>query len=98
MKITVSKSSIEAGLAPILKMVANAKLSSDARPTLAIQSDKQRLWIACPLTDRQLKIALMDAFFDEKNAAFTLDLEVFRQKIADARGTHLAIEQDATEE
>ncbi|MBQ9366257.1 MAG: hypothetical protein IJT83_00635, partial [Victivallales bacterium] len=95
MKITVLKSTVESALAPILKMVSNAKLSNDFHPTLTIQSDKQRITIGCTLPEQQLSIVLPDAVFDEKNTAFDVNLEMFRRMIAAATGTRLSIEQDA---
>ncbi|MBQ6474100.1 MAG: hypothetical protein IJJ33_19070 [Victivallales bacterium] len=95
MKITVLKSTVEAALAPILKMVSNAKLPADFHPTLTIQSDKQRITIGCPLPEQQLSVVLPGAVFDEKNTSFDVNLEMFRRMIAAATGTRLSIEQDA---
>ncbi|MBR4221840.1 MAG: hypothetical protein IKR81_11825 [Victivallales bacterium] len=95
MKITVLKSTVESALAPILKMVSNAKLPNDFHPTLTIQSDKQRITIGCTLPEQQLSVVLPDAVFDEKNASFDVNLEMFRRMIAAATGTRLSIEQDA---
>ena len=58
MKITVLKSTVEEALAPILKMVANAKLPIDCHPTLTFQSDKQRITIGCTLPEQQFSIVI----------------------------------------
>jgi hypothetical protein len=47
MKITVLKSTVESALAPVLKMVSNAKLPADFHPTPTFQSDKQSLSVGC---------------------------------------------------
>ena len=95
MRITVLKSTIEAALAPILKMVSAAKLPADFHPTLTFQSDKQSLSVGCTLPEQKLSVVLSDAVFDEKGTAFDVNLEMFRRMIADATGTRLSIEQDA---
>ena len=95
MKITVLKSTVESALAPILKMVSNAKSSNDFHPTLTIQSDKQRITIGCTLPEQQLSVVLPDAVFDEKNASFDVNLEMFQRMTATVKGSRLSIEQDA---
>ena len=95
MKITILKSTVETALVPILKMVANARLSPDCKPTLTFQSDKQSLSIGCTLPEQKLSIVLPDAVFDEKNASFDVSLEMFRRLLDTAKGAHLSIEQDA---
>ena len=94
MKITVLKSTVEEALAPILKMVANAKLPADCHPTLTFQSDKQRITIGCTLPEQQLSIVLLDAVFDEKNTAFDVNLDMFRRLLASSKGARLSIETD----
>ena len=95
MKITVLKSTVEAALAPILKMVSNAKLPNDFHPTLTIQSDKQRITIGCTLPEQQLSVVLPDAVFDEKNTSFDVNLEMFQRMTTTVKGNRLSIEQDA---
>ena len=95
MKITVLKSTVESALAPVLKMVSNAKLPADFHPTLTFQSDKQSLSVGCTLPEQQLSVVLPDAVFDEKNTAFDVSLEMFRRLVASAKENHLSIEQDA---
>ena len=95
MKITVLKTTVEAALAPILKMVSATKLSADLPPKLTFQSDKQSLSIGCTLPEQQLSVVLPDAVFDEKNTSFDVNLEMFRRLVAPAKGNHLSIEQDA---
>ena len=95
MKITVLKSTVEETLAPILKMVANAKLPIDCHPTLTFQSDKQRITIGCTLPEQQLSIVLLDAVSDEKNTAFDVNLDMFRRLLASSKGARLSIEQDS---
>ena len=95
MKITVLKSTVEAALAPILKMVSAAKLPNDFKATLTFQSDKQKITIGCTLPEQHLIVVLPDAVFDERNTAFDVNLEMFRRLIATAKGDRLSIEQDA---
>ena len=95
MKITVLKSTVESALAPILKMVSNAKLPNDFHPTLTIQSDKQRITIGCTLPEQQLSVVLPDAVFDEKNTSFDVNLEMFQRMTTTVKGSRLSIEQDA---
>jgi hypothetical protein len=95
MKITVLKTTVETALAPILKMVSATKLSADLRPKLTFQSDKQSLSIGCTLPEKQLFVALADAVFDEKNASFDVNLEMFQRMTAAVKGNRLSIEQDA---
>ncbi|MBQ4481334.1 MAG: hypothetical protein II943_11940 [Victivallales bacterium] len=95
MKITVLKSTVESALAPVLKMVSNAKLPADFHPTLTFQSDKQSLSVGCTLPEQQLSVVLPDAVFDEKNTSFDVSLEMFRRLVASAKKNHLSIEQDA---
>ena len=95
MKITVLKSTVETALAPILKMVASAKLPADFHPTLTFQSDKQSLSVGCSLPEQKLSIVLTDAVFDEKNASFDVNLDIFNRMTAATMGTRLSIEQDA---
>ena len=84
MKITVLKSTVESALAPVLKMVSNAKLPADFHPTLTFQSDKQSLSVGCTLPEQQLSVVLPDAVFDEKNTSFDVSLEMFRRLVASA--------------
>ncbi|MBQ9368149.1 MAG: hypothetical protein IJT83_10240 [Victivallales bacterium] len=95
MRITVLKSTVETALTPILKMVASAKLPAEFHPTLTFQSDKQSLSIGCSLPDQQLSVALPDAAFNEKNAAFDVSLDIFNGMSAATIGTRFSIEQDA---
>ncbi len=95
MKITVLKSTVETALAPILKMVASAKLPADFHPTLTFQSDKQNLTVGCSLPEQKLSVALTDAVFDEKIASFDVNLDIFNRMTAATMGTRLSIEQDA---
>ena len=95
MKITVLKSTVEAALAPILKMVSAAKLPGDFNATLTFQSDKQRITIGCTLPEQQLSVSLADAVFDERNTSFDVNLEMFRRLIATSKGNRLSFEQDA---
>ena len=95
MKITVLKSTVETALAPIVKMVASAKLPADFHPTLTFRSDRQSLSVGCTLPGQQLSVVLSDAVFDERNASFDVNLEMFRRMTAAATGTRLSIEQDA---
>ena len=84
MKITVLKSTVESALAPVLKMVSNAKLPADFHPTLTFQSDKQSLSVGCTLPEQQLSVVLPDAVFDEKNTSYDVSLEMFRRLVASA--------------
>ena len=95
MKITVLKSTVESALAPILKMVSNAKLPNDFHPTLTIKSDRQRITIGCTLPEQQLSVVLPDAVFDEKNTSFDVNLEMFQRMTTTVKGNRLSIEQDA---
>ncbi len=95
MKITVLKTTFETVLAPVLKMAANARLSPDCKPTLTFQSDKQSLSVGCTLPEQKLSIVLPDAVFDEKNASFDVNLEMFQRMTAAVKGNRLSIEQDA---
>ena len=95
MRITVLKSTVEAALGPIVKMVSAAKLPADFHPVLTFQSDKQSLSVGCTLPSQQMFVSLADAVFDEKNASFDVNLEMFRRMIAAATGTRLSVEQDA---
>ena len=95
MRVTVLKSTVEAALVPIVKMVSNAKLPADFHPVLTFQSDKQSLSVGCTLPSQQMSLALIDASFDEKGTAFDVNLEMFRRMVAAATGTRLSIEQDA---
>ena len=95
MKITVLKSTVETALAPILKMVASAKLPTDFHPTLTFQSDKQSLSVGCSLPEQKLSVALTDAVFDEKNASFDVNLEMFNRLVSSPKGNRLSIETDA---
>ena len=95
MRITALKSTVEAALAPIVKMVSNAKLPIDFHPVLTFQSDKQSLSAVCTLPSQQMSIALLDASFDEKGTSFDVNLEMLRRLVAAATGTRLSIEQDA---
>ena len=95
MKITVLKSTVESALAPILKMVSCSKTPNDFHPTLTFQSDKQSLSVGCTLPEQKLSIVLPDAVFDEKNAVFDVNLEMFNRLVSAPKGNRLSIEQDA---
>ncbi|MBR4675460.1 MAG: hypothetical protein IKP00_13420 [Victivallales bacterium] len=95
MRITVLKSTVETALAPILKMVASAKLPPDFHPTLTFQSDRQSLSVGCSLPEQKLSVVLTDAVFDEKNASFDVNLEIFNRMSIATIGTRFSIETDA---
>ena len=92
MKITVLKSTVEAALAPILKMVSSAKLPADFHPTLTFKADAKRgVWLVCTLPESLLEMSLPDAVCDVKSTSLHVNLEMFR-KLVEPKGTHLTIE------
>ena len=95
MKITVLKSTVETALAPIMKMAASVKLPIDFHPTLTFKSDRHSVWLRCALVDNLLESAMPDAVCDEKNTAFDVNLESFKEMVAKPTGTRLSIEQDS---
>jgi hypothetical protein len=94
MKITVPKSTVEAALAPILKMAAGTRLPVNALHTLAFRQDRQHIWLSCSLPGQQLSLAMPDAACDEKVAGFNVLLEPFQSLLAAAAGTIISIERD----
>ena len=95
MKITVLKSTVESALAPILKMVSCSKLPNDFHPTLTFKSDRHSVWLRCTLGDKLLEAAMPDAVCDDKNTAFDVNLEMFKEMVAKSTGTRLSIEHDS---
>ena len=96
MKITVPKSTVEAALAPIQKMLTCAILPFDINPDLTFKSDKHCVWIGCNLSRHMLEIAMPDAAFDSKDTSFHVNMDMFRRMISKSMGTRLVIEHDAT--